>query len=63
MIPEVNAALVFTNPRVEINIDQEDAPTAENIPVGKLKDLVRKYAKSNPLKTEFADLINKKLAG
>ena len=41
-IPEINAALVFTNPRTEIQIPEDETPPAETIQVVKLKDTVRK---------------------
>ena len=53
----VKVALVFTNPDVEINISEEDNPPAETIYVAKLKDMVRKYAKSKTISLEKIKLI------
>ena len=55
-IPNIQAALVFTNPEVEINISEDENPPAETIYVAKLKDAIRKYAKAKTLsldKVEF----------
>jgi hypothetical protein len=48
-LPSIQAALVFTHP--EIEIDVEDAP-APALPARKLKDFIRKSAKSSPLSME-----------
>lgn len=45
-IPEINAALVFTNESVEI--DAEDTPMPA-LPIKKLKDFVRNKAKEKPI--------------
>jgi hypothetical protein len=57
-VPDVRAALVFTNPTVQIDIPEDEAPPAETIQAGKLKDLVRKNAKEKGLSSTTAQLIN-----
>ena len=46
--PAINAALVFYDPRVELDV--EDAPTP-TMRAKELKDFLRKYAKENPFPT------------
>jgi hypothetical protein len=48
-IPPVNAALVFTNPKVEVNIPEDENPPAETVEIVKLKDLIRRKAKEKGL--------------
>ncbi|MCI0520413.1 MAG: hypothetical protein L0Z70_09185 [Chloroflexi bacterium] len=45
----VQAVLIFTNEKAEVKIDAEDQPSTPTIPLGKLKDLVRKSAKGKAL--------------
>ncbi|MEI7989944.1 MAG: hypothetical protein WCI88_12975 [Chloroflexota bacterium] len=45
-VPEVQVAILFTNEQAVIEADDAPYPT---IPVGKLKDLIKKSAKTNPL--------------
>jgi hypothetical protein len=47
--PEIKAALVFTNPETQIDIDGDADPPTEVLPVAKLKDFIRKEAKSKPI--------------
>lgn len=56
-VPDIKVALVFTHPQVEINISEDESPPAETIPIGKLKDLIRKTAKSKSLSLEKAKSI------
>ena len=56
-MPEINAALVFTNPRAEIDIPEGEMPPAETIQIGKLKELVRKTSKSQGLSMEKVKVI------
>lgn len=44
-LPEPKAVLLFTNPKA--TIDADNAPV-DTIPIGKLKEFIRKRAKSNP---------------
>jgi hypothetical protein len=48
-LPPINAALIFTNDRAEIDADNAPAPT---LSVKKLKDYLRNYAKEHPLPKE-----------
>ncbi|MEW5868908.1 MAG: hypothetical protein AB1894_06500 [Chloroflexota bacterium] len=57
IVPEIRAALVFTHPKAEIDIDPETQPPAEAIALGKLKDLVRKSAKTKALSLEKVKLV------
>jgi hypothetical protein len=45
-IPEVQAALIFTNERAEVEADDAPAPTLH---IRRLKDFIRKTAKSKPV--------------
>jgi hypothetical protein len=47
--PPVNVALVFTNPKVEIEAQNAPVPT---LPVEKLKDYLRKVSKESPVAEE-----------
>jgi hypothetical protein len=49
---EVNTALVFMHPKVEIAIPEDETPPAETIHVTKLKDYLRKSVKTKPLEPE-----------
>ena len=62
-IPPIQAALVFTNPNTEIEIPDDETPPAETIPLGKLKDMVRKKAKEKSLSMTKAEEIQKILNG
>ena len=57
MIPDIRGALVLTHPDVEINISAEETPPAETVFVGKLKDFIRKTAKSESLSSEKVKII------
>jgi hypothetical protein len=48
-IPEIQAALVFSNPEVDIQTDDTPYPTLH---AKKLKDLIRKTAKGKPISQE-----------
>jgi hypothetical protein len=56
-VPPVQAALVFTNPKVEIRIDDDENPPAETVHITKLKDQIRKSAKVKPIPLERVKLI------
>lgn len=49
-IPEIQAALIFSNPEVDIQADDAPNPT---LPAKKLKDMIRKAAKENSLSPEI----------
>ena len=57
-IPQINAALVFINPRAEIDIAEEASPPAETLQVSKLKEYVRKASKAKSLSPERIEEIN-----
>jgi hypothetical protein len=58
-VPEVQAALVFTHDNVEIQADNAPTPTLH---VRKLKDFIRKTAKSKPISLDKAREIQELLA-
>jgi hypothetical protein len=58
-IPPINTALVFLNPRVEIDIPEEADPPAETVQIGKLKDFLRKYSRSKSLSMATVEEINR----
>jgi len=53
-IPEINSVLIFTNEKA--NVEAADAPVA-TIPIGKLKDFLRKRAKENITASVLIDKI------
>jgi hypothetical protein len=62
-LPEINVALVFTNPKVEISISDEEEPPAFAVSPGKLKDLIRKISKGKSLSPEKIALIHETFQG
>lgn len=59
MLPQVNVALVFSDPNIEIDAETAPLPT---IQIKKLKDLVRKRAKGDVIPQETIDTINSALS-
>jgi hypothetical protein len=57
VLPDINAALVFTHDNVEIDIDENAELPAPTLPVGKLKDYLRKFAKSKPISLDKSQKI------
>lgn len=51
-VPEINAALVFTHPNVSIDIPEDADPPAETVLLAKLKETIRKSAKSHSFSPE-----------
>ena len=51
-LPSVRSALIFTSPKATVDIADGEEPPATTIPIGKLKDLIRKEAKSKHLSQE-----------
>jgi hypothetical protein len=49
-IPEIQAALIFSNPEADIQADDAPYPT---VPAKKLKDLIRKTAKGKPISPDL----------
>lgn len=60
-LPEIQAALVFTNPRTEIDIAEDENPPAEAVPLGKLKEMIRKAGKAKGMPVEKARIIQQAL--
>ena len=56
-IPPIQTALVFTHPKVVIDIPEEESPPAPAVLLKELKGLVRKEAKSKSLTPEKVKLI------
>jgi hypothetical protein len=50
MVPDVQAALIMTNEKCEVDADNAPAPTME---VRKLKDFIRKTAKAKPISLDL----------
>ena len=53
-IPEIQAALIFSNPEADIQADDAPVPT---LPAKKLKDMIRKTAKGKSVSPEIVKLI------
>jgi hypothetical protein len=51
-LPDIRSALLFTNPKSIVEVSSEENPPAETIPLNKLKDMIRKEAKSKHLSQE-----------
>jgi hypothetical protein len=51
-LPEIQAALIFTHDKVEININGEETPLAPTLHLNKLKEFIRKTAKNKPVSLE-----------
>lgn len=60
-IPPIQAALVFTNDRAELNIDDSEKPPAPTLHINKLKEFIRKVSKNKPVSTEKIDEIQELL--
>lgn len=56
-VPEIFSSLVFTNSAVQIELSENEPPPAETVYVAKLKDLIRKFAKSKTLSADKIDQI------
>jgi hypothetical protein len=56
-IPELRAALVFTNPKAVIDIPENAEPPAETVELGKLKELIRKQGKGKGISPEKLQLL------
>jgi hypothetical protein len=60
--PEIQAALVFTNPKAEIDITEDANPPVEAVSSTKLKELIRKTAKAKSLSAEKIQLVQEALS-
>lgn len=58
---EINTALVFMHPKVEIALPEDAAPPAETIHITKLKDFLRKSVKTKALEQEKINQITQLL--
>ena len=56
-VPTINTALVFTHPKVELDIPEDETPPAPAVLLKGLKSLIRKDAKAKSLSLEKAKLI------
>jgi hypothetical protein len=59
----VHAALVFLNPAADIQVSDEESPPAVTLPISRLKEFMRKTAKTKPVSIETIALTQKLLAG
>ncbi len=55
--PEIRAALIFTHPKTEINIDADEQPPAETLLLKDIKDVLRKNAKGKGISEVKARMI------
>ena len=53
VLPDIKAALIFSNPEINIQADEAPVPT---LPAKKLKDLIRQTAKSKPISPELVSI-------
>lgn len=60
-MPAVQAALVFTNPKTNLEVDEHDEQPAAAVPVNKLKDLVRKTSKENSVPPRIVEQVQEAL--
>jgi hypothetical protein len=58
-IPDIQAALIFSNPEVDIQADDAPYPT---LLAKKLKEFIRKTAKENSLSSEIVSIIQKSIS-
>jgi hypothetical protein len=56
-LPEIQAALVFTSPKAQIAIPEDETPPAETILLKDLKELIRKSGKSKTISQDKVKLI------
>jgi hypothetical protein len=61
-VPPVEAALIFTNDEVDIQIEDEDNPLAPTFYLSKLKNHIRKTAKSKPISLDRVQEIQEALS-
>jgi hypothetical protein len=58
-ISPIESALVFTNPDVDIQIDESDNPLTPTLYLSKLKNYIRKTAKGKPISMERVQEVQK----
>lgn len=61
-VPPIEAALIFTNDEVDIQIEDEDNPLAPTFYLSKLKNHIRKTAKSKPISLDRVQEIQEALS-
>jgi len=62
-IPPIKAALVFTNEKANIQIDEDDNPPAATLSLNKLKEFFRKAAKGKSISFEKIQQIQSLISG
>jgi hypothetical protein len=62
-VPPVQAALVFTNEKTVIDIDEDAVAPADTLQINKLKDFIRKTAKSKPISMERVTEVQEAISG
>ena len=58
-LPDIRAAVVFTNEQVDIQIGDDETPPAPTLQLSKLKEFIRKTAKNSPLSLAKVDQIQR----
>lgn len=61
-IPPVNSMLIFTNPKVTLDISEEEDPPARSVLIGKVKEEIRKEAKTKPISQDQIEIITEKFS-
>lgn len=61
-IPPINAAVVFSHPDVDIQIDDSDEAFAPTLYLNKVKNFIRKVAKEKPISIEKVQEIQKMIS-
>ena len=62
-IPAIQAALVFTNERADVQVENDEEAPAVTITLNKLKDFIRKAAKGKPISLDKALEIQELITG
>lgn len=57
IVPDIRAALVFTNDQVGLQIGEDETPPAPTLQLNKLKEFIRKTAKTSPLSMAKVDQV------
>jgi hypothetical protein len=61
IVPDIRAALVFTNDQVDLQIGEDETPPAPTFQLNKLKEFIRKTAKTSPLSMAKVDQVQQTL--
>lgn len=62
-IPTVQAALIFTNERADVQVENDEDAPAVTLTLNKLKDFIRKAAKGKPISLDKALEIQEMITG